>query len=193
MEPGQSEFSLNKNLVQISTPEGPSPDPMRGHLYIGNKDGANNFLSLRTHSITAILNVANNVSIKYPTHENITSYHLPLTEPLGVMSNANIKNSKGSDASYKKMEELIKGAQDFITAHLGHTNVLVHCAGGINRSAAITTLWLSLNRPYQNFANLGYGDMISYTENYISTKRPQISINEDYFKLIKKIYFNITV
>ena len=76
---------------------------MRGHLYIGNKDGANNFLSLRTHSITAILNVANNVSIKYPTHENITSYHLPLTEPLGVMSNANIKNSKGSDASYKKV------------------------------------------------------------------------------------------
>lgn len=71
--------------------------------------------------------------------------------------------------------------------------MLVHCAGGINRSAAITTLWLSLNRPYQNFADLGYGDMISYTENYISKKRPQININEDYFKLIKKIYFNFTV
>lgn len=81
-----------------------------------------------------------------------------------------------SDYGTSSLKELIKECFDFIEAsRICKENILVHCRGGINRSATIVIAYLMLKE------NMTLSDAWSF----VKERRSKISPHRDYFEQLK--------
>ena len=170
---------VNYNIVKVFSINENNPNV--GNLFIGTQAGAKDFLNLKRNGIKCILNVANDVTIKYPKHELILCKKVNLVE---------YENSKKSEIStVQQSEKLVIESQEFISKNINNYNILVHCYAGINRSAAIISLYLTIYQQ-KSFNQVGESPLDEAIK-FVKEKRPQIAIDNFYKEIIIKISKNM--
>jgi len=101
------------------------PTESHGGLYLGNYEAASDIALLKKHNIKAVLTVASDLRLNYPTNENFTH------EVISALDMVSYDLSKHFTRCF-----------DFIEKNRPETNVLVHCLAGISRSATIVIMYL---------------------------------------------------
>lgn len=101
------------------------PSESLGGLYLGNYEAASDIALLKKHNIKAVLTVAADLRLNYPSAEGITH------EVISALDMVSYDLSKHFNRCF-----------DFIEKHRAETNVLVHCLAGISRSATIVIMYL---------------------------------------------------
>eukprot|EP00800_Vazella_pourtalesii_P021011 TRINITY_DN7646_c0_g1_i1.p1 TRINITY_DN7646_c0_g1~~TRINITY_DN7646_c0_g1_i1.p1 ORF type:complete len:173 (+),score=51.53 TRINITY_DN7646_c0_g1_i1:175-693(+) len=95
-------------------------------LYYGSGDAADNLKELKSHKITHILNVADDVPNFHP--KEFTYINLKVRD-MGMDTGI----SRVFDHAFEKLDDIMKQEE---------ARVLVHCAAGRNRSATITIAYM---------------------------------------------------
>lgn len=96
-----------------------------GALYLGNYEAASDVVLLRKHGIKAVLTVAADLRLNYPSNEGIIHEVIPALDMV----------------SYDLSRHFSR-CLEFIEKTRKETNVLVHCLAGISRSATIVIAYL---------------------------------------------------
>lgn len=96
-----------------------------GGLYLGNYEAASDVVLLKKHGIRAVLTVASDLRLNYPSNDNFTHE---------VIS--------ASDIPSFDLSRHFTHCWEFIDKMRAETNVLVHCLAGISRSATIVIGYL---------------------------------------------------
>lgn len=148
-------------------------DKIRDNLYLGSSsDGLHRKEQLKKAGITAILNVARDLTNTTTTHEEFQLYHIGLMDGGGNYGGLFL-------AAVETLATLIKN---------GH-KVLVHCHEGKSRSALIVAIYLVT---YEGL----YRD-IDEAEERLREIRPRVQINpelkEDYFSGFKTQFLPLQV
>ena len=95
----------------------------RGGLYLGSQKAATDLNLLKSHSIKAVITIAEELSNKYPP--GISHFHIKIgDQPLAHIS-------QYFDPSYM-----------FIKKNMLEGNVFVHCKMGISRSASLVIAYI---------------------------------------------------
>jgi protein-tyrosine phosphatase len=133
-------------------------------LFLGSKNDASNLDQLKSHGITHILNVADNVENFYPDQFNYCNLNVQdFGKDEGI--------SRTFQTAFKFVQDAIFIAEDGdkFTENGKNHKILVHCFGGLNRSPTIATAIL------MKFDNLSLKEAFEY----IANRRPAVDILED--------------
>lgn len=110
-------------------------DKIRNNLYIGNShDAQHNKPALKAAGVTAILNVAKDLTNKTTTHNEFVMCKVGLIDGNG-------NNPTMAASAVMILKSLLEE---------GHT-VLVHCHEGKSRSVAVVSSLLVLEKEFRNF------------------------------------------
>ena len=133
-------------------------------LYIGSIREASNYIWLRNHGITHIVNVANGVKDYFPIRFRYLHLHL------------------GDNLTQQLFPYLIT-AYEYIDRALSNPNnrVLVHCAAGISRSSS-TIIYYLMKKYGMNFQK-------AYA--YTKSRHPRTSPNVNFRIQLKNVYRNV--
>jgi protein-tyrosine phosphatase len=128
-------------------------DKVMDNLYIGSaSDALHRKDQLKANGVTAILNVARDLTNTTTTHKEFKLYHVGLMDGSG--------NDQGLYiAAVQVLESLLRAGE----------TVLIHCHEGASRSAVITALYLHCNRDFQSLES---------AEEYLKSVRPRVSIKK---------------
>jgi protein-tyrosine phosphatase len=126
-------------------------------LYLGSYHDASDYVKLKNNNIKFILNVAEELTNKFP--QEFTYYKIHLADDF-----------KQNILSY--LDELTNYIHKIIS---NNDNILVHCHMGISRSPAIIVAYLI---KYQNM-------IYSNAFNFVKLIKPNIDINQNFVKQLK--------
>ena len=101
------------------------PSEGKGAVYLGNYEAASDVALLKKHGVKAVLTVAADLRLNYPSSEGFTH------EVISAQDMVSFDLSKHFSRCF-----------DFIDRLRAETNVLVHCLAGISRSATIVIMYL---------------------------------------------------
>jgi len=134
---------------------GPLMNEVKPGLFLGTMMASKNKTLLRRHNITHVLIVAANLTQHFP--EDMTYLQVPLAD------------DEGSDllSQFPRCIEFISGA----IASGG--NVLVHCAAGVSRSAAVVIAYLLAK---ENLLS------VHHAREFVKQRRPVICPNDGFMK-----------
>jgi len=135
--------------------EPPSIDQITEKIYLGNECGAHNEALLKEKEITHILVAGNYLHQKFP--KDYKYFKLPLVDRV-------------TQDLFPHFQE----AMDFIDSS---DRVLVHCAGGMSRSAAVVIAFLMIKNKWK----------YQQAFEYVKEKRPIVCPNEGFITQLKKL------
>ena len=98
------------------------------NLWLGDYESSQNIKFLKDNNIKLIINLSKNLN--FVTEKNIEKYRIPIHDNLSKESNLGL--IKHFDEAYLKIEKTLKN----------NDGVLIHCRAGVQRSAALTALYL---------------------------------------------------
>ncbi|CAD8120329.1 unnamed protein product [Paramecium sonneborni] len=128
-------------------------------LYLGDLDDAQNKQWLKSHQICCVITVANGQPISY--YDNTIKHHYYFID---------------DKADFKIQKYFSKVFHD-IDRELQNTNVLIHCAAGISRSATFVIGYLIKRK------------QMSYKQafNYVKSRRPMIRPNPGFQSILESL------
>ena len=136
---------------------GPKMNKITDNIYLGSsQDAQHRKPQLKAAGITAILNVARDLTNATTTHKEFEMYHI------GIM------DSGGNRVTMAYAALIV-----FHTLlDAGHT-VLVHCHEGKSRSAGLVAAYLFGHQSYPEY------DSFEKAEAFLKTCRPRVDVNKD--------------